>query len=140
MKSQNFSTPTLLLSVLGLLHLPVWAEDWTLLQETQNGNVFFDLGSVSRSQHLVMIRKRIEFKAPHRSIISSPGYEYIGTVSLEEYDCKNRTAKTVEALNILKDGVKKQAEYRMSEGMPIIGPYMEKELSFACNQKAASKP
>lgn len=140
MKHQKFFVPALLILVLGLLHSPVWAEDWKFFHETQNGNVSFDVASVSRSQHLVKIRKRVEFKTPHKSIISSPGYEYIASVSLEEYDCKNHTAKTVEAINILKDGSKKQAEYLMSDGMPIIGPYMEKELSFACDPKTALKP
>ena len=139
MTYQKFAIPALLL-VLGVLHSKVWAEDWKFLHETQNGNVSFDVGAISRSEHLVKLRKRVEFKAPHKSIISSPGYEYIATVSLEEYDCKNQTVRTAESLNVLKDGVKKPAEYRMSESMPIIGPYMEKELSFACNPKVASKP
>ncbi|MBT3068767.1 surface-adhesin E family protein [Rhodoferax sp. U11-2br] len=136
MKYQYFAASALLMLTLGLLHSPVWATNWKLLHETQNGSVSFDVDSVSRSKQLVKIRKRVVFNTPHKSLIASPNYEYIATVSLEEYDCENQTVRTIEALNVLKNGAKNPAELRMSDAMPLIGPYMEEELFFACTTKS----
>lgn len=140
MSRADYPIAIMLICAVGMWHSLALAEGWIFFQESQNGVVSFDLDSVSRSGQLVKLRKRVEFKVPHKSIFSSPAYEYIAEVSLDEYDCAKQTLRTINELHILKNGSSKPAEYKMSDGMPIIGPYMEKEIAFACSAKIPTKP
>ena len=110
-----------------------FAEDWRFFQETQNSKIYFDYDSITREKGLVKIKQRVVFESPRKTIIANPEYEYSEFISTEEYNCEKRVVTTIEQINITDDGKMESPEYVVSGSIPVIGPYMENSINFACS-------